>query len=152
MESKNSKNEKSFWEQKSLEELTHEEWELLCDGCAKCCLCKVEDKGTRKIYYTNVVCKLLNLRTCRCLSYENRNRFVPDCAALTPENVRQFHWLPETCPYRRLALGKDLFRWHYLISGDADLVHKLGISVKNKVISEGQIHSHQLAEHVVEWK
>lgn len=149
---KTEETEPRFWEQKTLEEMTPEEWESLCDGCAKCCLCKLEDDKTGEVYYTDVACKLLNHRTCRCLSYENRDRSVNRCAVLTPENVRKFHWLPETCAYRRLVLGKDLYKWHRLISGDPDLVHKLGLSVKGKIISEADIQPSQLPDHVVEWK
>lgn len=141
-----------FWERKTLEEMTREEWESLCDGCAKCCLNKLESDKTGEVYYTNVACKLLNNRTCRCLSYENRRQLVPGCAILIPENVRKFHWLPETCAYSRLARGKDLYKWHYLISGKSDLVHKLGISVKNKTISETDIQPGELPLHVVDWK
>ncbi|MCP5103756.1 MAG: YcgN family cysteine cluster protein [bacterium] len=141
-----------FWERKSLEEMTRGEWESLCDGCGKCCLCKIEDEDMGKVYYTNVSCKLLDTRLCRCLSYENRRSLVPGCAILTPENVRKFHWLPATCAYRRLAEGKDLYKWHRLISGDPELVHKLGISVKNKVVSEHYIHPDQMPEHIVDWK
>ena len=149
---KEEEKEPRFWERKTLEEMTPEEWDLLCDGCAKCCLCKLEDDKTGKVYYTDVACKFLDRQTCRCISYETRNRSAANCAVLTPENVRKFHWLPETCAYRRLLHRKDLYKWHWLISGDRDLVHKLGFSVKGKTISEANIHPSDLPGHVVEWK
>ena len=37
-----------FWEME-LGELTHAEWEALCDGCGKCCLNKLEDPETGEI-------------------------------------------------------------------------------------------------------
>lgn len=131
-----SKKCKPFWERKSLEEMTFEEWESLCDGCGKCCLFKFEDKKTGLFLYSNTACKLLDTHTCLCISYENRVKWVKNCVVLTPRNAKKFHWLPETCAYRRLALGKPLPPWHPLISGDADLVHRLGLSVKGKAISE----------------
>ena len=33
-----------FWRRFPLDELTQAEWEALCDGCAKCCLIKLEDE------------------------------------------------------------------------------------------------------------
>ena len=140
---------KPFWEQKTLEQMTPAEWESLCDGCAGCCLCKVEDDLTGEIFYTNVACKLLNLRTCRCLSYKKRQHLVPNCAVLTPKDVPRFEWLPKTCAYRLLARGKPLPHWHHLVSGDRELVHQLGISVKNKVISENYVHPDQLCDHII---
>ena len=48
-----------FWE-RPLRELDRAEWEALCDGCGKCCLHKIEDEDTDRIYPTNVACKLLD--------------------------------------------------------------------------------------------
>ena len=45
---------KEFWKKKKLNELSKEEWEALCDRCGKCCVIKLEDIDTSKIYYTNV--------------------------------------------------------------------------------------------------
>jgi hypothetical protein len=52
----------NFWEA-PLETLDRAQWEALCDGCGKCCLHKVEDDDTGRIYPTNVACKLLDLKS-----------------------------------------------------------------------------------------
>ena len=50
----------SFWETKTLEQMSDTEWESLCDRCGKCCRVKLQDDETNKIYTTSVTCKLLN--------------------------------------------------------------------------------------------
>ncbi len=130
-------NERPFWETTSLRDMTPAQWESLCDGCAKCCLEKFEEEETGRIVYSQVACTLLDLGTCRCRDYANRARQVSDCVTLTPAELAQPQWLPETCAYRRLAEGRPLPAWHPLISGDSDSVAEAGHSVGGRVIAPG---------------
>lgn len=136
-----------FWE-KPIETLKRDEWEALCDGCGKCCLHKVEDEDTGRIYPTNVACKLLDLESCRCADYRHRRMHVPDCIRLTQRTIDNYPWLPSTCAYVLRASGQPLPDWHYLVCGDRDAVHRAGISVKGRAISE--LHAGSLENHIVE--
>lgn len=142
----------AFWRVKALEAMSPREWESLCDGCARCCLVKLEDEETGDIHETDVGCTLLDAGTCRCRDYRQRQRKVADCVRLTPEAVRRLSWLPATCAYRRLAEGRDLAWWHPLVSGDPTTVHAAGISVRGRVA--GPEHEFTLSEimgRVVAW-
>ncbi len=143
--------ENPFWEHKTLEEMTQEEWESLCDQCGKCCLHKIEDIESGKVYFTNVACRLLDLRTCLCRDYAHRSQLVPDCFPLTPKMVREINWLPESCAYRRLVEGRGLAWWHPLVSGDPDTVRYAGVSVFGKVVGEDQVDLEDLEDMVVDW-
>ena len=92
-----------FWQTKTLVEMTHSEWESICDGCGRCCLNKLEDEDTGKIYFTDVACKLLNCESCQCKDYPNRQSIVEDCLQLTPEVVPETPWLPPSCGYRLIS-------------------------------------------------
>jgi uncharacterized protein len=141
-----------FWKTKALEEMSDAEWESLCDGCARCCLEKLEDEDTGKIYFTHVSCKLLDAGLCACKDYAHRSDRVPDCVRLTPENVRTLNWLPPSCGYKLVAEGRDLYWWHPLISGDPNTVHEAGVSVRGRVQgSENEIADADLEDHIVQW-
>ena len=135
-----------FW-QAPLETLDRGQWEALCDGCGKCCLHKVEDEDTGRIYPTNVACKLLDLQTSQCSDYRNRRALVPDCLRLTRGKISDFEWLPSTCAYILREAGEPLPDWHYLISGDRESVHAAGMSVKGRALSE--IYAGPLEDHIV---
>lgn len=143
--------EKEFWIRRSLEELSREEWEALCDGCGRCCLHKLEDCESGKIYYTRVACRLLDLDTCRCTDYPNRQTRVPDCAQVDRAALSDASWLPVTCAYRRLAEGRPLAWWHPLVSGDPETVRRAGISVSGRVLPEAHVSPDGLEEHVIRW-
>ncbi|PCI48700.1 MAG: hypothetical protein COB49_05640 [Alphaproteobacteria bacterium] len=139
-----------FWREKKLSEMTEKQWESLCDGCGLCCLHKLEDQDTHEIKYTNVACRLLDSKSCRCKNYTSRKTMIPDCVVLTPDQVSQFHWLPITCAYRLVSEGRDLYPWHPLVSGSATTVHSAGISVQGRVISERD--AGDLEDHIVCWE
>lgn len=143
------KPEKPFWKTKALTEMTQAEWESLCDGCGKCCLIKLEDAETKELFYTDVACHMLDAKTCQCKDYAKRREVVDDCLQLEVDDVEEFKWLPKSCSYRLLHEGKNLPKWHHLISGDRNMVHKKKKSVKNRVVSETEVM--EVAEHIVYW-
>ncbi len=139
-----------FWKTKPLTELTRDEWESLCDGCARCCIIKFEDEDTNELFFTNVVCQYLDIYHCRCTCYADHSVRVPTCVTLTPEIIQSLYWMPETCAYRLLAEGKDLPDWHPLVSGDLKSVHKAGISVRGKVVSAKDVPEDDLPDYIVD--
>ena len=141
-----------FWRRKSLAEMTKSEWESLCDGCGRCCLNKLTDVDTGETVFTDVGCKLLDGKTCRCRDYSHRQAKVKDCVRLTPRNVRRLTWLPPTCGYRLVAEGRDLAWWHPLVSGDPETVHAAGVSVRGRVAaSEKDVPDERLEDFIVSW-
>lgn len=141
----------AFWEEKTLAELDDAEWELLCDGCARCCMIKLEDEDDGSVHYTSLVCNLLDTDQCRCTRYPERHKLVKDCIELFPASVGNLSWLPASCAYRRLDEGKPLLPWHPLISGSPQSVHAAAISVRGRVIPARMVHEDEHEDHIVDW-
>lgn len=139
-----------WWEQ-PLTTLTTSQWEALCDGCGRCCLHKLEDAESGELHFTGVHCGYLDAHSCRCTGYAQRSRLVPDCIALTPADTAAMAWLPSTCAYRLRARGQPLPPWHPLLTGDPDSVHRAGISVRGRTISDEHVHPDGYDEHIVRW-
>ncbi len=140
-----------FWEHKTLQEVTHTEWESLCDGCGRCCLHKFEDEDTGSVHYTNVACRLLDLTSCRYTNYAERLEHVPDCVVLELKNLADLAWMPGTCAYRRLAEGCGLADWHPLVSGTRESVHRAGISIRGRAIVESALGGDEVEDRVIRW-
>lgn len=141
--------EPEFWKKKKLEELSKREWELLCDGCGKCCLNKLEIKG--KVCFTNAYCRFLDTKSCLCKIYEHRFKKVNDCRDIDISAIREKpRWLPKTCAYVLLDEGKPLPEWHPLITKKASSVHDAGISLqKRTLINESEVEDYE--NHIVKW-
>ena len=138
-----------FWKTTPLDKMTPTQWESLCDGCAKCCLHKLQDEETDIVYYTNVACQLLDVQTCRCTDYANRLSRVPECLVIDHCSIEDYYYLPSTCAYRLLAEGKDLHDWHPLQSGSQQSVHDAGISIRGRAIINSD--DVDLQGHLVDW-
>ena len=140
-----------FWRDTPMNKLSQKEWEALCDGCGKCCLNKLEDEETGEVALTRLACRLLDDSTCRCSQYPIRHQFVPECIVMTPANIADhLYWLPQTCAYRLVYEGRDLFDWHPLISGSADTVHAAGVSMQHRTVPEFEVADEDWEDHIIE--
>lgn len=157
-----------FWQTKTLSEMSRQEWESLCDGCAKCCLHKfIDDEHTsdntelmptdhlkvgEEMAYSNIVCYLLNDKTCQCSQYDKRTSLVPDCVQLTQDNLDDVFFMPPSCAYRRLNEGRGLPSWHPLLhKGKKSAMHKAGMSVRGKVVKDDDVELEDFEDYIVLW-
>ena len=133
--------------------MTAAEWESLCDGCARCCLVKLEDEDTGMIYPTDVGCTLLDgdelpLPRLRGPTGEGARLRQADAAggARTSPGCRRP--APTACS----PTDEDLYWWHPLVSGDPDTVHAAGVSVRGRVSgSEDDFTLGEILDRVVNW-
>ena len=140
-----------YWNNTPLHELSHEQWEMLCDGCGKCCLHKLQDEDTNAVFYTRVACKLLDTKSGGCQDYDQRFSRVPDCMDVAKMLPSEMAWLPNSCAYRLRADNKPLPQWHPLISGKQSSVHKETKSIRGRVVSEVDVDEADLENYIIRW-
>jgi uncharacterized cysteine cluster protein YcgN (CxxCxxCC family) len=140
-----------YWNNTPLHELSHEQWEMLCDGCGKCCLHKLQDEDTNEVFYTRVACKLLDTKSGGCQDYDQRFSRVPDCMDVAKMLPSEMAWLPNSCAYRLRADNKPLPQWHPLISGKQSSVHKETKSIRGLVVSEVDVDEADLENYIIRW-
>ena len=138
---------KFFWKNKTPAEYTPEEWEAVCMHCGKCCLIKLQNEDNDEIYETDVICRYHDCRNHLCTEYSGRCELVPACLRLTPENIGNIPWIPETCAYYILSRTGTLPAWHPLVSGKP-LPEEF--KVPPNVISELLVPEDELEDHIVE--
>ena len=143
--------QEKFWQEKTLDEMNEEEWEALCDGCGRCCLVKLEDEDSGEILKSDIHCKLFDCETAKCLKYENRQEYVSDCVRLTPKNIKELNWIPDSCAYRRIAEGRGLSWWHPLVCGESETIKEVGVSVIGRTICESEIKPDEFVNHIAYW-
>ena len=144
-------NSADYWNNTPLHELSREQWEMLCDGCGKCCLHKLQDEDTNEVFYTRVACKLLDTKSGGCQDYDQRFSRVPDCMDVAKMLPSEMAWLPTTCAYRLRADNKPLPQWHPLISGKESSVHKETKSIRGRVVSEVDVDEADLENYIIRW-
>ena len=159
--------QEKFWQDKSLRDMTSEEWEALCDGCGKCCLHKlVDEEGAapegpsglhmdagEQLFYTDIRCRYLDPVTSRCGCYAQRLDKVAECVNITLADLPQIHFMPTSCAYRRLHEGKGLADWHPLLhNGSQQAMRRAGVSVaSHPTISETDIDEDDYELRIVTW-
>lgn len=137
-----------FWERYSLGELNKKEWEALCDGCGQCCLERYVGDDNKVTVYS-IACPLLNIEQSRCTDYEKRLAKVPSCHQLTPQNVPEYSWLPQTCAYRVLDRGEPLPSWHPLLTGNRSQMRKEGVLVSGYAVPAKDVPRRKRSQYII---
>lgn len=108
-----------YWEMVLMVKMLKFEWEVLCDGCGKCCLNKLEDEDIGEVVLICVVCKLFDDDMCLCFQYLIWYYFVLECIILMFKMIfDNLYWFLQICVYWLVYEGSLLYDWYLLIFGD----------------------------------
>ena len=101
-----------WWQEKALAELSPGQWEALCDGCAKCCLHKLEDEEDGEVFTpTGSLPPPRREDYCRCSDYPNRSVMVPNCIRRNRAVCTSSTGCPVPVPIA-CGRGEPLADWH----------------------------------------
>ena len=139
-----------FWEL-PLDSLNDSEWELLCDHCGRCCLKKLQDEESEKIYWTRIICRYHEGQTGHCGCYSERSLKVPECLNVKDLSLEHLQWMPNTCAYRLRMENKPLLPWHPLLVGSEQAMVEAGITAAEHSLSEDHVHPLGYHEHIIRW-
>ena len=142
----------AFWRRFPLEEPNRAEWEALCDGCAKCCLIKLEDEAERRAWPIRAWRAGCSISApAWCGNYPLRRQLVRGCVVLDRDNLEDvLSWMPRTCAYRLVHGGARTRARHLLISGDPESVHRAGVSLRGRMVAEYEVAEEDWEDFVVE--
>ena len=75
----------------------------------------------------------------------------PNASCSTPAiSAKNLYWLPETCAYKLLWQGEPLPDWHPLITGTPESVHRAGVSMRGRTVSEAATPEDLWEDHIIE--
>ena len=135
----------TFWNDKTLAQMTTDEWEQLCDGCGKCCLNKLIDDDTDELY-TDAACKLLDRHGGHCRKYEQRFQAVLG----VPSHGWEYRWINLVAYYLCLSSSSPWTTTTKLApftTGSKDKMHELEMSTQDKVVCESTVKD--IEAHIV---
>ena len=134
-----------FWLTKKLSEFSDDEWESICYHCGRCCLIKLQDEETDKVFYTRIICQYFNKETRLCSQYKERCSIVPSCLKITPKNIDSITWMPKLCAYRILKETGNLPNGHPLKTTNPSIPH-----LPKNLIYDNMVSEEDLEDFIIE--
>lgn len=141
-----------FWEKYKLEDLTRDEWELLCDKCGFCCSYKEYYSDINVLIYTDLACRQLNLENHQCKNYKLRFELEASCENFRDIINSTLYLYPDTCAYKLLSENKKIPYWHPLLTGSYENIVKIvREELRLNLISIDDISEDEKHLHIVKW-